>query len=292
MDSQFLKHIKLSGGFGNQLFQYFFGEYLKEKYNCSISFFSEPALDINRLQIHRFFPALRISHNTELRPYHYAFTQQLAYRCMRKLLLLFPFLNRKVKIENGSNYQNQSFNDTYCFDGYWQSYRYLSAITPSLQFEDQRINDISADYINAIEQSEAVFLHIRRGDYLNKENQKVFAECPLNYFENAANRIKEDIKNVHFFVFSNDIQWVKSHLKLNDNEVTFIQNEGNSCDLKDFYLMTRCKHAIISNSTFSWWAAYLINNCDKKVIAPKHWYNDISMNNATKDLIPPTWIRL
>ena len=211
---------------------------------------------------------------------------------MRKLLLLFPFLNRKVKIENGSNYQNQSFNDTYCFDGYWQSYRYLNAITPSLQFEDQLINDISADYINAIEQSEAVFLHIRRGDYLNKENQKVFAECPLDYFENAANRIKEDIKNVHFFVFSNDIQWVKSHLKLNDNEVTFIQNEGNSCDLKDFYLMTRCKHAIISNSTFSWWAAYLINNNDKKVIAPKYWYNDISMNNATKDLIPPTWIRL
>ena len=96
-----------------------------------------------------------------------------------------------------------------------------------------------------LSRSEAVFLHIRRGDYLNKENQKVFAECPLNYFENAANRIKEDIKNVHFFVFSNDIQWVKSHLKLNDNEVTFIQNEGNSCDLKDFYLMTRCKHAII-----------------------------------------------
>ncbi len=178
MDSQFLKHIKLSGGFGNQLFQYFFGEYLKEKYNCSISFFSEPALDIHQLQIHRFFPALRISHNTELRPYHYAFTQQLAYRCMRKLLLLFPFLNRKVKIENGSNYQNQSFNDTYCFDGYWQSYRYLSAITPSLQFEDQLINDISADYINAIEQSEAVFLHIRRGDYLNKENQKVFVRMP------------------------------------------------------------------------------------------------------------------
>ena len=271
MDSQFLKHIKLSGGFGNQLFQYFFGEYLKEKYNCSISFFSEPALDIHQLQIHRFFPALRISHNTELRPYHYAFTQQLAYRCMRKLLLLFPFLNRKVKIENGSNYQNQSFNDTFCFDGYWQSYRYLSAFTPSLQFEDQLINDISADYINAIEQSEAVFLHIRRGDYLNKENQKVFAECPLKYFENATNRIKKDIINVHFFVFSNDIQWVKSHLKLNDNEVTFIQNEGNSCDLKDFYL---------------------INNSDKKVIAPKHWYNDISMNNATKDLIPPMWIRL
>ena len=73
-----------------------------------------------------------------------------------------------------------------------------NAFTPSLQFEDQLINDISADYINAIEQSEAVFLHIRRGDYLNKENQKVFAECPLNYFENAANRIKEDIKKRSF----------------------------------------------------------------------------------------------
>ena len=97
MDSQFLKHIKLSGGFGNQLFQYFFGEYLKEKYNCSISFFSEPALDINQLQIHRFFPALRISHNTELRRFHYAFTQQLAYRCMRKAIATLSLFEQKSK---------------------------------------------------------------------------------------------------------------------------------------------------------------------------------------------------
>ena len=95
--------------------------------------------------------------------------------------------------------------------------------------------------------------------------------------------------NTHFFIFSDDLDWARDNLDFIDNK-TFVELEKNIPDHEDMYLMSQCKHNIIANSSFSWWGAWLNQNPDKKIIAPKKWVNDLSRD--TTDLIPKTWLRL
>jgi hypothetical protein len=95
---------------------------------------------------------------------------------------------------------------------------------------------------------------------------------------------------MHFYIFSDDMDWVKENLFF-DFPVTYVTENykrGKSCE--DLYLMSLCKHNIIANSTFSWWGAWLNPNPQKVVITPRRWFNDQSYNAS--DLIPGGWHRL
>ena len=292
MGTESLKHVKLSGGLGNQFFQYLFGCYLEARYSCRVAYFAEPSANISAFKIHRFVPPLRLSTAAELSRVHYHFTHQTAYRIARKARLLLPALFPGSIVENGSRYQTRSMLQVSVFDGYWQSHRYL------LPFALQKLRDsvLKAKLLHgkslAFEMPGAVFVHIRRGDYLDAKNAKLFAPCELRYFERAAARIKEQVSEPHFFVFSNDIGWAESHFRLTDCPVTYVHHEGKDADLADLQAMSRCQHGIISNSTFSWWAAQFIANPAKIIIAPQAWYRDAAMNKAAEELIPPAWQRL
>ena len=96
-------------------------------------------------------------------------------------------------------------------------------------------------------------------------------------------------KQVHFFIFSDDIHWVKNNLDFIDHK-TLIVLESDIPDHEEMYLMSQCKYNIIANSSFSWWGAWLNQNSDKKVIAPKKWFKSSTLN--TNDLIPASWVRL
>ena len=95
-----------------------------------------------------------------------------------------------------------------------------------------------------------------------------------------------------FYVFSNDLVWAQKNLKISTKATFFFVDNSNNkqAAITDLYLMSSCKHHIIANSTFSWWAAYLNPNPDKIIIAPKRWFNKANFN--TKDLIPSPWIQL
>lgn len=138
-------------------------------------------------------------------------------------------------------------------------------------------------------------MHIRRGDYLLKANQQLFAECSLNYYITAVREILAKVVNPVFYVFSNDVNWVREHLlKVFEKEAEFVfvdNSEITKSPVADLFLMSLCKHQIIANSTFSWWGAWLNKNPKKIVIAPKNWYNG-DLNKTTEDLIPAEWIRL
>lgn len=118
--------------------------------------------------------------------------------------------------------------------------------------------------LEEIKCAQAVCVHVRRGDYLNVDG---YAICSNEYFSKGINHIRNNLENPVFFIFSDDIEWCKHNIQGED----IVYLDDNNPDYIDFSLMSSCKHFITSNSTFSWWAAYLGDEQDKIVITPNYW---------------------
>ncbi|HSU50429.1 MAG TPA: alpha-1,2-fucosyltransferase, partial [Segetibacter sp.] len=126
-------------------------------------------------------------------------------------------------------------------------------------------------------------------DYSKKVVQDYHGTLNEEYYQKAINKLTSLSPNPTFYIFSDDVEWVKDKLLLK-RPAEFITGEVTKNHYEDFYLMSQCKHNIIANSSFSWWAAWLNPNPDKIVIAPKKWFNNAPYN--TNDLIPQSWIKL
>ena len=123
-------------------------------------------------------------------------------------------------------------------------------------------------------------MHIRRGDYVsNSKSNSIHGTCSLEYYREAVKIINEKYKNSIFFVFSDDISWKKENLLIQN--AVYIDNK--TIPHEDIYLMSLCKYNITANSSFSWWGAWLNQNKNKVVIAPKKWFlkkeNEIASKN-------------
>lgn len=203
-------------------------------------------------------------------------------------------LAQKYYFEKNMNYINigKILNYEY-FDGYWQSWRYLIGIEDELKQEIQlkNISNSLKKLINIISSQNSVFIGIRRGDYLSESNIKKFGILDLNYYLKGIEIIKRKIQNPTFYVFSTDIEWVKRNMSFHEKlveDVIYNDSFKNLSDEEELFLMAACKHAIIPNSTYYWWAAWLINNKDKIIIAPKKWFAD----GTPIDIVPESWIKL
>ena len=139
---------------------------------------------------------------------------------------------------------------------------------------------------NKINSSNSVLINVRRTDFLNGDFHGVMG---MDYINNAVSFIESKVDNPHYFIFSDDIEWCRDNIKLDNMAIVDHSYKG---DRFGYYLqlMKSCKNFIIPNSTFAWWAAWLNENENKIVIAPKKWLNNESVN--TKDLIPSNWIRI
>jgi len=137
--------------------------------------------------------------------------------------------------------------------------------------------------VEEINNSESVSIHIRRTDYLEKQN--VCIVLKPEYYIEAINIIIQKIKNPRYFFFSDDIEWVKNNFSHLTNSV-FLSNK----DYEDLILMSLCKYNITANSTFSWWGAWLNKNPDKIVITPSKWF--VNNQDMEKNLIPKNWITI
>ena len=138
----------------------------------------------------------------------------------------------------------------------------------------------------------SVAVHIRRGDYLKAINSG-FAKNGVEWYQRAMIKIEEKVSNPHYFFFSDDMTWTKEQFAHTLN-ATFVDINHGRFSYNDMRLMTCCKHQIIANSTFSWWAAWLNANPTKVVIAPYHYYNNSERNkkNYLDVMIPKEWIVL
>ena len=152
-----------------------------------------------------------------------------------------------------------------------------------------RIKSSNAKILNRIKTSNSVSIHFRRGDYTyNRKTKDIFNVCPLNYYNKATELINKEIVNPVYFIFSDDMEWVKKNFSFNYDKVYVDVNDINHPHI-DLELMKNCKHNIIANSTLSWWAAWLNKNTQKIVITPEKWLNK-SIN--FDDLIPESWRKI
>lgn len=169
------------------------------------------------------------------------------------------------------------------FIGYFESEKYFSIMGQDIK-KDFEINlNLSVDnnlFLQKINSTNSVAISIRRGDFVDVNN----IVCDLKYYYKAIKVIERKIKNPVYFVFSDDIDWVKKNINLSDKKV-FYENKNNKV-LETLLLMSSCKNFIISNSTFHWWAQYLSKNDKKVVIAPKKWRKyDIKLDIHQDDWI-------
>ncbi len=164
--------------------------------------------------------------------------------------------------------------------------KYRKEILKAFRFK-KTISEENKKLIKSIKKTNSVSMHIRRGDYTAK-NATQYLLSP-SYYKRAAEYIAKQVPNPHFYIFSDDMKWVKENIKLSYPH-TFVEHNTGENSYNDMRLMSLCKHNIIANSTFSWWGAWLNENPDKIVITPDIWLkkNLDFINNV----VPENWIRL
>lgn len=286
--------IKLTGGIGNQLFQYSIGRVLSEKSRDLICF------DISSYQW------------DNLRTFELGFLNS-EYLIMNNGIIVFKklnfFSNIKYLLYKSSNKPHEHLtesdfnfdinfekfpNKNVILEGYWQSEKYFNKHREIILKEVVLIKKkslICCNFFNLIYGNiNSVSMHIRRGDYLMNEDTKNYHGV-LNeeYYDNAMDYFRNLNPNVTFFIFSDDKKYVNDRFSQHRDCIIVPKM---STDLEDLFLMSTCSNHIIANSTFSWWGAWLNKNKYKKVIAPKTWFLNSEIQSKTNDLYPVDWIKM
>lgn len=175
--------------------------------------------------------------------------------------------------------------------GYWQSERLFEASIEHIRSDLSPARPPTkqqSEVLLRVGSCESVAIHVRRGDYIsNPKAKKLYADCPNQYYKNAIKMIEEKVINtVKPFVFSDDPQWVADNLNLG-TRMEIMSTGPTSLPSHELWTMANCKHQVIANSTFSWWAAWLNRNPEKVVVAPRQW----TRNRTSLDLglIPDGW---
>ena len=180
--------------------------------------------------------------------------------------------------------------------GYWQSEKYFQEIEAIIRQEftfKTALNEFESELNSEIRNTNSVCINFRRTDFVHVKNSAdTHGATELSYYENAIQLITSKVENVHFYIFSDDIEWCKLNVKTNF-PTTFVGHEYKGEKFSSYFqLMINCKHFIIPNSTCAWWAAWLSANEKKIIIAPQKWFIDQNLQEQTSDIIPNNWLRL
>lgn len=281
---------RLQGGLGNQMFQYAAGRSLSLRNSTNL------LLDVSVYGQNNFrsygLDAFDIAADKataeeidRLKPKGIGFLFD-AFKPIGKKRLLkekdFAFNESILQVQSPA-YLECSIN------GGWQSEKYFieNAEVIRKDFELKNVyNEKLRAFISKIDGVNSASLHVRRGDYLQPKHQKIYSQIPLSYYQEALAMFNP---KAELFVFSDDSNWVKANLAIpSDSKITYISGEGFAPQ-EELFLMSRCKHSITANSTFSWWGAWLNGNPHKIVITPRQWFVD---GRNESDLIPTSWIKL
>ena len=286
---------QIIGGLGNQMFQYAAGRSLAlrkgEDLKLDLSGFANYGLH-QGFELARVFTCdAQAADATDIRTILKWQSPALVRRLLRRQNMQ-SFRRPNFVVEPYFSYW-AGINDApaACYlSGYWQSEKYFSNHAAQIRRDFRfgpAISDENEKVAEQIAASNAVSLHIRRGDYLkNPTNLAIYGTCSLAYYQAAMRHIAERVSDPHFIVFSDDLIWAREQLK-SGFRTSYVDHNRGAESFNDMLLMSLCQHHIIANSTFSWWGAWLGSNPAKIVAAPDPWFDDQSIDSS--DLIPDSW---
>lgn len=290
--------VKIQGGLGNQMFEYALAKYL-EAAGKNVKIYlghysdsykgSEDAIHNGYELQHIFTPTISVASKKEVLRYARV-NRDLLSRALNKVLG-----TRKTHI------RQEDLNKKYCYfpqlkdlknaylDGYWNSFLYADEVKSSIMREfkfKNKLSDRNVMVAKHIKDTISISLHIRHGDYLKLQDR--YAIPTVEYYISAIAYFQKRFKDARFFCFSDDIEWCKKYIDIDNIE--FIDWNTGRDSYVDMQLMSLCKHNIVANSTFSMWAAWLNTYEEKIVIRPEAVFVDA--DNEKIDMWPKEWISL
>ena len=284
----------ISGGLGNQMFQYAIAKSIAKKRNdifkMDVNFY--PKQTLRKYELDFFNLKENFATNEEI-------------EAIKGKVTFFSKLKKRLGYSNNhkSFFQEKAlstfdkdvfeYNDNVYLDGYWQNEKYFIDIKNDIYKDFTLKNEISIEakrYLYLIQNSKSVSIHIRRGDYIqNVHTNNVHGICAIEYYEQAVSYITKRVDSPYFYIFSDDIAWCKENFNFIENKL-YIDETKSAFD--DLELMKNCQHNIIANSTFSWWAAWLNENNNCIIICPKNWFANTKMQEESKDILPKAWVKI
>lgn len=287
--------VRIWGGLGNQMFQYALGYAEAQRRNMPL------ALDTSFY--HKDNPARQTKRELELFNLPVSCRKTMEPETVSRILpvLQTPIVNFAIRKLFPSGFKIGRYvyvkekrleylpkalvdGENVYFDGYWHSEKYFvhyrKEIVEQFVFDNARIDDAFKMLRKSSEDS-LVAVHIRRGDYVSQNNPNI---CDEEYYLKAMDEMKRLLACPVFCFFSDDLDWVKEKFAKLGSAV-FVNEDKALSDIEEFQLMARCDHFIISNSSFSWWAAWLSQNREKKVVVPQFW-------KGKKDMMLEEWIKI
>lgn len=262
--------VKLSSGIGNQLFMLAFYKHIEGKYGVRPYFddkYFQDKDNIRKPELAVVMPDYPVCHL----PFNPAGEHHLKRKCYEWVWSHMPFVTRISEdcYDDDTTYRGRLLY----FDGYWQTPRYVEDLDRSLFMPVGDMPEVLASEREHIRKAATpVSLHVRRGDYFTLQYIDRFGVCDEAYYQQAMEAIEAQLGQVTYFVFSDDLPWVQQHLTFRQ-PVHYVANY----DVNSYWyihLMSLCRHHIISNSTFSWWGAYLDDREGKLVVGPSRWTLD------------------
>lgn len=267
--------VIFNGGLGNQLFQYAFMLYLRDRLYYQVDYDNSI---YNMANIHEGFQADEIFDFSS-----FAKSKRQLYSVIKvnKKLRNVWRSEKRILIGDDIAYYPKQYR---YYVGYWQKALYYESVQHEIKRSVKQLDRIIGDVPmrSEIQAANSVSLHIRRGDYISNSLYSDLAGT--KYYERAIMLMKERERNVVFFIFSDDITWCREYLKSYDG-IRFVEY-ANQTAVKDLCLMAQCKNSIIANSSFSWWGAALTEKAN--VLYPDQYY----ANTSAGDMYPKAWIKI
>lgn len=291
-------YIRIWGGLGNQMFQFAAAANLAKIHKTRVG------ICLDRYKAHN---------NTDLTKrvfeldsvfcidnYELVDSSRFSFISSDKRNLLdkikYKLLNASFFFETSPPYNSAILKlskETY-IEGYFQTEQYFkefeSSVLANFKFK-KKPSQRTSEMLELAKNKNAIAVHVRRGDYLsNKKNLSTHGVCSTEYYQRAIEKFS-DLDNVLFVVLSDEPEWAKENLVFGQS-VVFVDWNQAADSWQDMLIMSACKHAIIANSSFSWWGAKLIQYPQKRIVAPAIWYANSEIQNQTQDLIPTSWIKI
>jgi len=286
----------ISGGLGNQFFQYAFGRYLALKNNTTLkinvaSFVKDKQRTFKLDCFKTEYETMPLDEILEYLDSYLRLTP-----LFRKWYRLYWPISFRRYFENkgleGYNPKLKNARQGY-FYGYWSNEDYFKDIRDQLQKEFMLREHLVSPALKKAKQmtmkENAVAVHVRRGDYVHHPvYSKIFNQLSPAYYNDAIKLLKERVKDPVFYVFTDDVKWCQANFGSAFPGIKFADEFQLENDYEEFELMKNFSHFINANSTFSWWAAWLAKNDGKVVVAPKKWF--VEDRKKTADMVPESWI--